>query len=60
MWKGIVSKFNALTGRKYNKLKLKNRLLYIKMDGWNEHLEQNAQDDDDVIFEEASHLAALV
>jgi hypothetical protein len=24
-WKGIVSQFNALTGRKYDKIKLKNR-----------------------------------
>ncbi|GAU21762.1 hypothetical protein TSUD_328870 [Trifolium subterraneum] len=33
----------------------------FKMNGWNEHLEQNTQDDDDdAIFEEASLLAALV
>jgi hypothetical protein len=30
------------------------------MNGWNEHLEQNTQDDDDDIFEEASLLAALI
>jgi hypothetical protein len=34
------------------------RLLSIKMNGWNEHLEQSTQDDD--FFEEASLLAALL